>query len=74
MRGKTFINLVYSVMVEIEGKIKVRESADISILEQETEKVLVPGSIKLKNRPVVIGSGPAGLFGGLVLAQTAIGR
>jgi len=56
-------------MVEIEGKIKVRESADISILEQETEKVLVPGSIKLKNRPVVIGSGPAGLFGGLVLAQ-----
>jgi len=24
---------------------------------------------KLKNRPVVIGSGPAGLFGGLVLAQ-----
>jgi len=35
-------------MVEIEGKIKVRESADISILEQETEKVLVPGSIKLK--------------------------
>jgi len=38
-RKKPFINLVYSVMVEIEGKIKVRESADISILEQETEKV-----------------------------------
>jgi len=68
-RKKPFINLVYSVMVEIEGKIKVRESTDISILEQETEKVLVPGSIKLKNRPVVIGSGPAGLFAGLVLAQ-----
>lgn len=68
-RKRPFINLVYSVTLEIEGKIKIKESADVGILEQEPEKVLVPGNIKLKNRPVVIGTGPAGLFAGLVLAQ-----
>ncbi|HHV29468.1 MAG TPA: hypothetical protein GXX73_07730 [Clostridium sp.] len=68
-RKRPHINLVYSVMLEIEGKIKVRESADIQILKQEPEDVLVPGNAKLQNRPVVIGTGPAGLFAGLILAQ-----
>ncbi|HOM03148.1 MAG TPA: FAD-dependent oxidoreductase [Acetivibrio sp.] len=68
-RKKPFISFVYSVMLEIEGKVKIKESADIQILQQESENVLVPGSIRLENRPVVIGTGPAGLFAGLILAQ-----
>ena len=33
-----------------------------------------PGSRPLDHRPVIVGSGPAGLFAGYLLAETATGR
>jgi len=68
-RKKPNISLVYSVMVEIPGKIKISNDKDIKIIEDSVEEKLIPGDKKLKYRPVVIGTGPAGLFAALVLSQ-----
>lgn len=56
-------------MVEIENQIKRPLGGDIKVLEDLPQKPLVYGDIKLRKRPIVIGSGPAGLFASLVLAQ-----
>ncbi len=68
-RKKPHINIVYSVTLEIQDGVRIRKDNDIRVLEDVEEEPLIPGNKKLKDRPVVIGTGPAGLFVGLVLAQ-----
>lgn len=68
-RRKPDISRVYSVAVEIEGTVKPRDSNDVKVMEESFEEALTPGDKKIKNRPVIIGSGPAGMFAGLLLAQ-----
>ena len=68
-RRKPDISRVYSVVVETDGCIKLHDSSDVRVAEEFFEEALVPGSIKINNRPVIIGSGPAGMFAGLLLAQ-----
>ncbi len=68
-RRKNSISLVYSVLVDIEGNLKLSDNPDIKIFEEKTEEALANGNIKLIGRPVVIGFGPAGMFAGLILAQ-----
>lgn len=76
-RNKGDILLIYSAEVEITGNMnlsKHRKLKDIVILngqacQKDIKKELVYGSKKINNRPVIIGSGPAGLFAGLILAQ-----
>lgn len=68
-RKKPHINIVYSVMVETDRKIRIPSKGDIRVLEDVLKKPFVYGSIKIRERPVVIGSGPAGLFASLILAQ-----
>jgi uncharacterized FAD-dependent dehydrogenase len=68
-RKKPDINLIYSVMVEIPGNLKVTNNNDIRVLEENVQEPLILGDKKLRVRPVVIGTGPAGLFTALVLSQ-----
>lgn len=68
-RKKSQISFVYSVLVEIPPKSRVYESKDIKILEETSEEEISPGNIKLSHRPVVVGTGPAGLFAALELAR-----
>lgn len=68
-RRKPNISMVYSVMAEVGAKNPGLHGGDIRLIEEVQEEPLIPGKLKLKNRPVVVGSGPAGLFAGLVLAQ-----
>ena len=68
-RKKPDIAIIYSVMVEIPGEVKITNSKDIRIFEDSIEDELTYGDRKLKQRPVVIGTGPAGLFAALVLSQ-----
>lgn len=68
-RKKPEINLIYSVMVEIPGNLKLTNNNDIRVLEDKVQEPLARGDIKLRERPVVIGTGPAGLFAALVLSQ-----
>lgn len=68
-RGK--IDFVYTVDVVVnnEGKLLKKKLKDVVEIKQREYIGVDSGHNKLENRPVVIGSGPAGLFASLVLAQ-----
>lgn len=68
-RGK--IDFVYTVDVVVnnESKILKKKLKDVVEIKQREYIGVASGGQKLENRPVVIGSGPAGLFASLVLAQ-----
>ncbi|WP_010248467.1 NAD(P)/FAD-dependent oxidoreductase [Acetivibrio cellulolyticus] len=68
-RKKPDINLIYSVMVETARNLKIADNNDIRVLEDNLEEPLTHGDKKLSLRPVVIGTGPAGLFAALILSQ-----
>ncbi len=71
-RKKNELMFVYTVVVELNNKAKgarlVNDKDVFEYVPQEYPKVL-HGTKALAHRPVVIGSGPAGLFCGLVLAE-----
>lgn len=68
-RKKPGIRLVYSISCEVNDSFRIPGNPDIKMLEDIKEEILLPGSKPVEGRPLVIGTGPAGLFCGLVLAQ-----
>ena len=68
-RGK--IDFVYTVDVELknEGKVLKNNIKDVVEIKERNYIGVDMGTEKIKNRPVIIGSGPAGLFASLLLAQ-----
>ena len=68
-RNKQEIYFVYEVDVDIIGEKNIKLTNDI--IKTPMEKYTYPqkGVEKLKNRPLIIGSGPAGLFCAYILAQ-----
>ncbi|CCO07349.1 NAD(P)/FAD-dependent oxidoreductase [Desulforamulus hydrothermalis] len=71
-RKKDRIFFVYTVDAEVVGEDKVlsRLAGDKDVLRTPNLKYeyVKPGTLPLQNRPVIIGTGPAGLFAGLILA------
>jgi uncharacterized FAD-dependent dehydrogenase len=70
-KGDT-INFVYTVDVELkheENCLKKCKNKDITITPDLEYKYVQTGSQPLESRPVIIGTGPAGLFAGLILAE-----
>ncbi len=72
-RKKPLIKLVYSVDVQVEKEKEVMRQADkgtkIEYVKEKRYQFPIKGTAILKERPVVVGSGPAGLFCGLFLAE-----
>lgn len=68
-RRKGNISIVYSILLEVDDRVKVKQDGDVRLVEVSKDEPLISGTQKLKNRPIVVGSGPAGLFAGLILAQ-----
>jgi len=68
-RRKPGITVVYSVIVEAEKYKESVNDSDIRVYNEPEQEIFIPGNVKLNNRPVIIGSGPAGLFAGLLLSQ-----
>lgn len=73
-RKKSSIILVYQVEFECDNEAKVVKYAnnkDVLQIDAIEEIKLLTGmqKEKLQHKPVVIGSGPAGLFAGLILAK-----
>lgn len=71
-RRKGKIDFVYTVDVELKNEKNILKKSKIKDVVEIKEKAytdIKSGSEKLKNRPVIVGSGPAGLFAALVLAQ-----
>jgi len=67
------IRWVYHVVVSVEGdEERILNRADkqrVTRLVEQAPAPIEPGSARLEHRPVVIGSGPAGLFAALALAE-----
>ena len=64
------IVFVYTVNVDTDKKnIRSTKKINFKYLERYQELPIEKGSIPLKNRPVVIGFGPAGIFAALELAK-----
>lgn len=71
-RKKSDIKINYAVEVECDNEsnvISIADSNDVRTGGEIYTTDFAPGDKKMKNRPVVIGLGPAGLFAGLLLAE-----
>lgn len=70
-RNKNNVVYVYSVDVELENENKYENIKNVKKIEKQIYKTK-----KIKNyngkRPVVIGSGPAGIFAALILAESGL--
>ena len=70
---KNNILFVYTVKLEIEANAKnmaiAKRDSEISIAKTAESTKIQHGTKKLKNRPIVVGAGPAGLFAALTLAS-----
>ncbi len=71
-RRKHKITFVYTIDVKVKNEayiISKKKNAGISYTPDMSYEYVQRGTEKLKNPPVVIGAGPAGLFAGCLLAQ-----
>lgn len=72
-RKKQELKYVYNVLVRVknEGQLLKRCAGDKDISEYKpvVYEHPMPGKMPLKHRPVIVGTGPAGLFCGLMLAK-----
>lgn len=69
-RDKSELHYVYSVDVEIEGKLTGKfKPNELGMGKPFSYSLPENGNIKLKQRPVIVGLGPAGLFCAYLLAQ-----
>ncbi|MBN1604217.1 MAG: hypothetical protein JW915_21585 [Chitinispirillaceae bacterium] len=71
-RNKRFLYFVYTVDCAVKGEENIvckLNSKKIIIAPDESYKDVTPGKEPLSLNPLIIGSGPAGLFAGLLLAQ-----
>lgn len=67
-RRKNKIDFIYQVELKFKGEERFINNKDIVYYKEEDIKIKF-GNEKLNNRPIIIGSGPAGLFAGLVMAR-----
>lgn len=63
------IQLVYTVDASLRYEDKVKKYSFVSEIKNETYIMPSVGTTQLKHRPLVVGSGPSGLFAALLLAQ-----
>lgn len=71
-RDKEKIYFVYEVNVELPNEanfLKKNTHPDISLAVNQTYQVPGKGSKILNHHPIIVGSGPAGLFAGYILAS-----
>ena len=71
-RHKPNINYIYEVDIDVlneEKILKHNKSNDILKTPEEAYKCEISGDLKLINRPIIVGSGPAGLFAAYNLAR-----
>lgn len=67
------IQRIYHVQVAVDGDekrlLRHGRAGQISLISDEVAPTIEPGQQRLRNRPVIIGLGPAGLFAALLLAE-----
>ena len=78
-RSRRDLKFVYTLLVELpDGEqatsLLANQTSDIELFAPPIFEEVTPGSASLEQRPVIIGSGPAGLLAGYFLVRRAIGR
>jgi len=70
-RKADMVYFVYTIDVEVKGEEKVLKNNKNKATRPPdvSYKYVPPGKKPLTKRPIVVGTGPAGLFSGLILAQ-----
>ncbi len=73
-RRKHSITFVYTLAVELlvppgQALTRLAGDKDVALIQAMAAEEIVTGMVPLNNRPVVVGSGPAGLFAALMLAR-----
>ncbi|WP_262965182.1 NAD(P)/FAD-dependent oxidoreductase [Methylobacter psychrophilus] len=72
-RKRSAISLVYTLDVETKNQeailTRMQDDPHVSITPDTTYHFVTRAPKKLTSRPIVIGTGPCGLFAGLILAQ-----
>lgn len=69
-RKKDEIMFIYALDVELYNDIKIsKRNNNVAVVEPFIYEAESTGEKPLKNRPVIVGSGPAGLFCALLLAE-----
>ncbi len=66
------ISYVYTVDVKLKGEeklLKKLHNRNVTKTEKKRYQFPEPGSERLEHRPIIVGTGPAGLFCGLMLAR-----
>lgn len=75
-KGRGQLYFVYTVDVELSPKgnraMARRKYAGVTIREPDEEPRVVYGNISQRERPVIIGAGPAGIFAALTLARAGL--
>lgn len=67
-RKKDEISFVYSFTLDITKNLRIKR-ANVKVFEENEPEPLEYGSMKLNKRPVVVGTGPCGIFSALTLAK-----
>ena len=71
-RKKENIHYSYEVNVKLKNEnevLKKKQSIDIELVNEEEYIFKISGTEILSNRPIIVGSGPAGLFAAYLLAE-----
>jgi uncharacterized protein len=72
-RKKNDIHLIYTIDIESKNEeiilLRLKDDPKISITPDTSYRFVAQAPKNLSTRPIVIGTGPCGLFAGLILAQ-----
>jgi uncharacterized FAD-dependent dehydrogenase len=71
-RKKSAISFVYTIDCKVQDEqklVRTFSTPKIIIAPDETYRAVTPGDVRLIDNPLIVGSGPAGLFSALLLAQ-----
>lgn len=68
-RKKNNIHYIYSVDIKIQNEERFAKNSNVRIIEVQD---YIVDKVKSKHRPVIVGSGPAGLYCALILAEAGL--
>ena len=75
-RRKGAIKLVYTIIAEVKDPERIYGSItrfkSVAKIEESQYQAPKPGTGEIKNRPLIVGTGPAGIFAGLILAEAGL--
>lgn len=63
------VSYIYEVEIETNLEKNLLKNKDVYVSKDETYKFEITGTKHMKERPIIVGSGPAGLFSAYLLSQ-----